>query len=49
MSRYYYCPECDVQLKDIELLDDCCPFCNTEIPEAAQKEGDDNKEGEDNE
>ena len=44
MSKYYYCAICDVQLKDIELINDCCPYCDSEIPEAAQKEGNEEEE-----
>jgi hypothetical protein len=33
----FYCPHCDVELNPEELLDGCCPYCNTEIPEAVEE------------
>ncbi len=38
MTRMYYCSICDMELNKNELEDSCCPYCNTEIPEAAQEE-----------
>lgn len=38
MTRMYYCPHCDVELNSNELEGSCCPYCNTEIPEATQGE-----------
>lgn len=32
----YYCAICAVELKASELLDGCCPYCGTEIPEAVE-------------
>ena len=34
----YYCAICEVELKENELLDNCCPYCGTEIPEAVEGE-----------
>jgi len=34
----YYCAICEVELKEEELLDNCCPYCGTEIPEAVAGE-----------
>ena len=36
MTRMYYCPHCDVELSSNELEGKCCPYCNTEIPEAVE-------------
>ena len=38
MTKMYYCPHCDVEVSENELEESCCPFCNTEIPEAARRE-----------
>ena len=38
MTRMYYCAMCDVELSANELEEGCCPYCNTEIPEAARSE-----------
>jgi len=35
----FYCPHCDVEVKREELIKGCCPFCDTEIPEAVGKGG----------
>lgn len=34
----YYCAMCDVELEKRELLDNCCPFCNTGIPDAVDED-----------
>jgi hypothetical protein len=39
----YYCCWCDIELRKEELIDGCCPYCNTEIPEAVEQH-DDEKE-----
>ena len=38
MTKMYYCAECDVELNANELEGSYCPYCNTEIPEAARGE-----------
>jgi len=37
-SETYYCAICEVELKENELLDNCCPYCGTEVPEAAERQ-----------
>ena len=32
----YYCAICDVELKAEELIENCCPYCKTEIPDAVE-------------
>lgn len=32
----YYCAICDVELKAEELIENCCPYCQTEIPDAVE-------------
>lgn len=38
MTDLYYCCFCDVELNGNELEGYCCPYCNSEIPEAARRE-----------
>ena len=36
-EKIYYCAICDVGVKDTELVNNHCPYCGTEIPEAVEK------------
>jgi len=38
--QVYYCAICDVELLAKELIENCCPYCQTEIPDAVEKEAD---------
>jgi len=40
MADSYYCAICDIELDEEELQDNGCPYCGTEIPEAAEGEQD---------
>ena len=35
-NQGYYCVICDVELKAEELVENCCPYCKTEIPDAVE-------------
>jgi len=36
-AKVYYCAICDVEVRKAELIDNCCPYCQTEIPDAAEE------------
>ena len=36
-AKAYYCAICDVELMKEELVGNCCPYCKTEIPDAAEE------------
>lgn len=38
-NQGYYCAICDVELKAEELIENCCPYCHTEIPDAVEASG----------
>jgi len=40
-DKYYYCPDCDLEIQGNELIDNKCPYCELEIPDAVE---DDSKE-----
>ena len=44
MTKMYYCAICDVELNANELSGYCCPYCDTEIPDAAQGEAENNED-----
>jgi len=40
-AKVYYCAICDIDgLKQAELIDNCCPYCKTEIPDAVEANDD---------
>ncbi len=36
-NKFYYCAFCDVEMKGKELNGVNCPYCDTEIPDAAEE------------
>ena len=42
----YYCAVCDIYINVNELAGSNCPYCDTEIPEAAEDENKSEKEEE---